>query len=379
MKIDFKQKSDLMMIILGVVMIVFLIVVIKDIVDKDDEVEVKRSEVEISIPDAEISEINSSKSGAYARNDGSRNVDRHWDNLASEDDLDSILSSNDSSTDDQSSARNHNSQPKGQYTVDDLLGDADQESKPKASGPGHSQRSTQRKQSKEEIIADAQRRREKAVADALKESGVEQADEEQDDAPSQSVSNVSIGEDATLKKSSIISSLDENSSGVSSLGDDDFDMSAIGDDYPFQCMFVRQAKLRNGDRVAVRLLEDMVVGGLLVPKNTHLQAICSIKERLCLEVSSIEMKGKIYRLGYDAYDNDGRLGIYCPDLVMSQEMKSAKQSGLRIFNSLIGGRVGSLAKDVVSTGVSVARSVGGDVAVTVPAGYSFFLVKKEKR
>ena len=152
----------------------------------------------------------------------------------------------------------------------------------------------------------------------------------------------------------------------------------VDEEYPFKCMFVRSGKLKSGERVSVRLLEDMVIDGQLVPKNTHLMAVCSIGSRLDLNVSSIDLGGKIISLDYDAYDNDGTKGIYCPgisDKTVSQAAGTAV-SGAR---SRLTSRIGRAAQDVVSTGLSLITLSGGETAVQVPAGYQFYLVKSRNK
>ena len=150
------------------------------------------------------------------------------------------------------------------------------------------------------------------------------------------------------------------------------------EEYPFKCMFVRSGKLKSGERVSIRLLEDMVIDGQLVPKNTHLMAVCSIGSRLDLNVASIDLGGKIINLDYDAYDNDGTKGIYCPgisDRTASQAASTAV-SGAR---SRLTSRIGRAAQDVVNTGLSLITLSGGETAVQVPAGYQFYLVKSRRK
>lgn len=185
-----------------------------------------------------------------------------------------------------------------------------------------------------------------------------------------------IGEDLPVRRSSAMSSLNGGAgNGFSSLSDEED--TRDGTEYPFECMFVRAEKLREGSRVSVRLLEDMVVGGVLIPRNTHLMAMCAIGKRLELTVSSVEMNSRIYQLGYDAYDTDGGKGIYCPDLG-GETRQSVQSRGLSSIGRVIGGRMGRLASEAVQTGVSVAQTRNGEVTVSVPAGYRFFLVKKQK-
>ena len=185
-----------------------------------------------------------------------------------------------------------------------------------------------------------------------------------------------------VRRSGSVTTLEEGftsvtSSGVSSL-EGASEQFFVDEAYPFKCMFVRSGKLKSGERVSVRLLEDMVIDGQLVPKNTHLMAVCSIGSRLDLNVSSIDLGGKIISLDYDAYDNDGTKGIYCPgisDKTVSQAAGTAV-SGAR---SRLTSRIGRAAQDVVNTGLSLITLSGGETAVQVPAGYQFYLVKSRRK
>ena len=219
---------------------------------------------------------------------------------------------------------------------------------------------------------DATVRRGEAVKDSImRASSREDGPQPQDDAATV------IGDSAPVRRSSAMSTLDSNpGQGFSSLSADD-DKVPTDERYPFECMFVRAEKVRNGSRVSVRLLEDMVVGGTLIPKNTHLMAMCAISERLNLTVSSVEMNSKIYQLGYEAYDTDGGKGIYCPDLG-GDTRRSVKSRGFSAIGRVIGGRMARLASEAVQTGVSVAQSKSGEVTVSVPSGYRFFIVRKQR-
>ena len=186
-----------------------------------------------------------------------------------------------------------------------------------------------------------------------------------------------IGDDAPVRRTSAMSSLDDaQGGGFSSLSDDDRTVPTDAQ-YPFECMFVRETKIRDGSRVSVRLLEDMVVGGTLIPRNTHLMAMCSISQRLELRIASVEMNSHIYALGYEAYDTDGAKGIYCPD-IGGDTRQRVQSRGLSSIGRIIGGRMGRLASEAVQTGVSVAQTRTGEVTVTVPAGYRFFIVKQQR-
>ena len=180
--------------------------------------------------------------------------------------------------------------------------------------------------------------------------------------------------------SSSISSLDDGwGGGLSSLGADDFQTGGEVD-RPFRCMFTRDEKIRNGQRVTLRTLEDIVIDGVFIPANAHISAICSVKDRLMVSVNSFESNGHIYALNMDGYDNDGALGIYCPSSANSSATTTARNDALSVGQSVLGGRMGAIASGIVRTGVSIAKSAGsGEPSVTVPAGYTFYIMKSQKR
>lgn len=148
---------------------------------------------------------------------------------------------------------------------------------------------------------------------------------------------------------------------------------------PFRCMFVRDEKLKEGQRVTLRLLETYEGNGIRIPANSHLSAICKIGNRLELNVKSVEMNGKIIPVNLCAYDTDGLKGIYCPETSSNKNAKKAENDALSASGATFGGLVGDIANTIIRTGVNIARSSSGEVSVNVTSGYEFFLVKSERR
>ena len=220
------------------------------------------------------------------------------------------------------------------------------------------------------------RRQEEAMEMAERMAGKETAGEEappvQEPAPEQTKP-----EPVTeVRRTSIISSLDDEAGLIGSLGSDDTIFTDDGT-RPFPCMFSRECRLRDGDRVSIILLEDIVVSGTLVPRNTHLMATATLSNRLELKIASLELGGRIISFGYEAYDIDGSKGIYCPDV--GSERSTVRSRGTGLVNSTLSSRMGRVASDVVSTGVSLLQSRDGERTVSVPAGYTFFIMKKTEQ
>ena len=164
--------------------------------------------------------------------------------------------------------------------------------------------------------------------------------------------------------------------------DDDFDDPSVryssSAKVPFRCMFVRDQKIVDGQRVTVRLLEDYSADGVYVPANTHLAAVCKVSDRLELSVRSVEMNGRILPLQLVAYDTDGMAGIYCPETSASRNSRRASSDAISAANSTFGGLVGDLANTVLRTGATIAKSASGELSVKVVSGYEFYLVKSER-
>ena len=220
-----------------------------------------------------------------------------------------------------------------------------------------------------------QRRHAEAIelAERMQE-GQQTVHQPQEDAP---IVEITEPVTTTVKRSDVISSLDtwEGDNGLSSL-DDDCDILSEDPYTPFRCMFARESKITDGQRVTVILLDDIKIAGISVPRNTHLMATCQLTNRLELEFVNIEIGGRIMPLGFEAYDVDGSKGIYCPDTGAAG--KTIKSRGTDIISSTLSSRLGRVARDVATTGISLVQSADGQRTVNVPAGYTFFIIKKKQ-
>lgn len=155
---------------------------------------------------------------------------------------------------------------------------------------------------------------------------------------------------------------------------------ATDDDHPFKVMFCRNEKVRSGQKVSLRLLEDMVVGNTLIQANTHLDAVLTVGQRIGITVNSIEVNGRIIPLDFIGYDNDGGQGLYCPvpeNGNIIQQGVSEAGNILRTIAMSGMGAVGSIPGQVLSSGTSLIQGKGGSSAVSVTSGYTFYLLKKK--
>lgn len=207
--------------------------------------------------------------------------------------------------------------------------------------------------------------------------------------PQQEEQAVQEEQPRAVRRSGGISSLDGDwgtIEGISSLDNESVYVTQ-DDDHPYKVMFTRDQKLKSGDRITIRLLEDMAVDGVLIPKNTHLSATCQIGERLQITVSNIEINGRIYALNYTAFDNDGSQGLYCPisgaTKTTDQGKSVATQTATTLLSSAASaagaamgsGALGGMLGNMANIGAQAVTSRNGSVTAQVNSGYTFYLLK----
>lgn len=327
---------------------------------KDKNKEAPVQNVYADLPEAEDMEIPESKSEAYMRGEGKKaKIEDYWDDCLPDKET----------LGPQENGASRGVSAAGAASTEDLLGLKDE---PVRSAAPSRPSGNPYRETPQEREARHQRRHEEALelAERIQEGQGGRTDEEiMSEIP---VESIPLPE-AEVRRSSNISSVDGWGEGLSSL---DADTSPVETDSstPFRCMFARDSKITDGQRVTVILLEDLTVSGISVPRNTHLMATCHISNRLELEFANIEIGGRILPLGYEAYDIDGSKGIYCPDA--GSAGRTVKGRGADIIGGTLSGRLGRVAREVTSTGIALIQSADGQRTVSVPAGYTFFIVKK---
>ena len=177
--------------------------------------------------------------------------------------------------------------------------------------------------------------------------------------------------------SGVISSLEDS---VPVTGDD-WDGS---DDRYIRCCFAKEAKIRTGQRVTLRLLENLFIDEALIPANSRITATCTLSDRLNIQVTGFELNGKIYQASFIGYDkNDGNPGIYC-SAANDQNAKMIKRRAISEGASIASGvlrssgtLIGSLGSEAVNIGNQVAGNQVTLTEVDIPAGYEFYLKKSK--
>lgn len=145
--------------------------------------------------------------------------------------------------------------------------------------------------------------------------------------------------------------------------------------HPIKVKFSYDQKVKSGQRISLRLCEDMIVDGILLPTNTHIFATCSVGERLLIQVNSIEVNGKIHNVKYTAYDNDGVEGLYCPQSTTVKATEQAAEQAGQLAQSAVQGAITGYPGRIIQAGAQLVRTAKGSTAVNVTAGYAFFLMQ----
>ena len=145
----------------------------------------------------------------------------------------------------------------------------------------------------------------------------------------------------------------------------------------------RTTVLKEGDYVALRLMETARIKDLRIPRQSKLIAQAKIEgNRMHLLIKSIEVDGHIAPVKLSAYDTDGQEGIYIPG--------SKNVSALKEMGANIGGSMGtsftfaSSAKDQIISEAARGVMQGASqllqkklrtIKVTLKGGYRLFLVQ----
>ncbi|WP_292268886.1 conjugative transposon protein TraM [Butyricimonas sp.] len=120
-------------------------------------------------------------------------------------------------------------------------------------------------------------------------------------------------------------------------------------------------------KVQLRLLENIRVGNLVIPRNSLVTGIAKLSsERLEITINTIEYLGNIIPVSLNVSDTDGLSGLNCPGSV---ERNTAKD---------IGGNIGGSVGTSINLGSNAGEQVVADVSRSVIQGVTNYIGKKIK-
>ncbi len=137
----------------------------------------------------------------------------------------------------------------------------------------------------------------------------------------------------------------------------------------------------NGSSIKLRLVNDVYINGVLIPKNNFVFGTASLNgERLVININSIRYKNSLFPIELSAFDMDGLEGIYIPGAITSDVARQSADRAMQDigFNSL----TPSVGVQAASAGIEAAKTLFSKkvklIKVTVKAGYQV-LLRDEKQ
>jgi conjugative transposon TraM protein len=134
--------------------------------------------------------------------------------------------------------------------------------------------------------------------------------------------------------------------------------------------------LVDGSTVKLRLMNDIFINGLLVPKGNFIYGTASLNgDRLIILVKSILYQNNLMPASLSVFDLDGLEGIYIPGSITKEIVKQTSDNaiqniGLNSLNSTIG-------TQAISAGIDAGKNLltrkAKLIRVTVKAGYHVLL------
>lgn len=131
--------------------------------------------------------------------------------------------------------------------------------------------------------------------------------------------------------------------------------------------------VKNGSTVRLRAIEDFMINGIKIPRNTFMSGKVNISgQRVNIHVPTIAYNGKLFDVSYIVYDSgDGLEGANVPDLILHDAAKEELNNSIDQANQItISTPVG------VSIPVSTAKKTIQETKAQLTENYKLILRKK---
>ncbi|OXG09675.1 conjugative transposon TraM protein [Flavobacterium araucananum] len=137
----------------------------------------------------------------------------------------------------------------------------------------------------------------------------------------------------------------------------------------------------NGSTVKFRLMNDIFINGIKIPKDNFLFGTASLKgERLTINISSIRYNNSLFPVDLSVYDMDGLVGIYIPGAINRDVAKASADRSMQTLG--VTSLDDSWGAQAAGAGIEAAKSLLSKkvklVKVVVKAGYKV-LLRDEKQ
>ena len=140
--------------------------------------------------------------------------------------------------------------------------------------------------------------------------------------------------------------------------------------------------LVSGDPITIRLLSDVFINGVKIPKNDLVAGTTSLSnERLKVSVNSITYQDHIFHVAMEAYDMKGMPGLYIQGSMSSDVGKESVNQAISSIS--LASLDPSIGAQAASAGIQAAKTLAGKkiklVRVTVKSGYHLLLMENNKQ
>ncbi|WP_319004967.1 conjugative transposon protein TraM [Flavobacterium frigoritolerans] len=137
----------------------------------------------------------------------------------------------------------------------------------------------------------------------------------------------------------------------------------------------------NGATVKFRLMNDIFVSGIKIPKDNFLFGVASLKgERLTIKINSIKYNKSLFPVDLSVYDMDGLIGIYIPGAINRDVAKASADRSMQTLG--VANLDDSWGSQAAGAGIEAAKSLLSKkvkmIKVIVKAGYQV-LLRDEKQ
>lgn len=130
----------------------------------------------------------------------------------------------------------------------------------------------------------------------------------------------------------------------------------------------------SGATLKMHLLQDMVVDGVVIPKNSFVYGVVSFNgERMSVKVSAIRLHNSIYPVKLDVFDRDGIKGIYVPGSVKSDVKADVTDAGASEITPTGIGVIGGVVRAVTSAGKSILSKKNRVQKASIRTNYKIYL------
>jgi conjugative transposon TraM protein len=138
----------------------------------------------------------------------------------------------------------------------------------------------------------------------------------------------------------------------------------------------------DGSLVKLRLMADMLLQDVLIPRNAFLYGTASLKgERLIVKIANIKFRSSIFPVELSVYDMDGIEGIYIPGAISRDVGKASADRSIQSLG--LSGVTDSWGLQAAEMGIGAAKSLIGKkvklVKAVVKAGYQVLLHDEKKK